>query len=129
MSWDIFISKTPVNQLEEANFESLGATTEVIKTLKEILPSANFDDPTWGNYRDDQCSIEFNLNDGDTLDHLVLHVRGGGDRPIVIIREICEAFHCYAMDGSSGEQMNFDEADLKSFREWQDYRNHVLKNT
>jgi hypothetical protein len=125
MSWDIFISKTPVDQLEEADFESLGKKSEVIKEILEILPTANFDDPNWGNYRDDECSIEFNLDDAEKLDHLMLHVRGRGDRPIVIIKEICEKFDGYAMDGSTGEQMNFDQTDERSFQEWQDYRNKI----
>lgn len=127
MSWDIFISRTPADQLSEAKFESLGSKKEVIKKLLDLLPSANFEDPEWGTYKDDECSIEFSLNDTEELEHLTLHIRGGGERPLCIIKEICEAFQCFAMDGSSGEQINFDEQSEKFFKDWQNYRDTVLK--
>lgn len=127
MSWDIFISRTPVDQLSEANFESLGSKKEVIHKLSELLPSANFADSEWGTYKDDECSIEFNMNnDNDELKHLTFHIRGGGERPLCILKEICDTSECYAMDGSSGEQMNFDKQTEKSFKEWQNYRDTVL---
>lgn len=129
MSWDIFISRTPVNQVSEAKFEPLGSKKEVINKLMRLLPSANFDDPEWGTYKDDECSIEFSLNHTDELEHLTLHVRGGGERPLCIVKEICDTFQCYAMDGSSGEQMNFDEQSEKSFKDWQNYRDTVLNKT
>lgn len=126
MSWEIFISKTPVDQLEEIELSTLGKKADLINTLKEILPSVDFSDSCWGNYRDESCSIEFSLDDAEELTHLMLHVRGDGDRPIIIIKEICKKLACFAMDGSTGEQMNFDDIDSASFKAWQDYRNKIL---
>lgn len=129
MSWDIFISKTPIDELEEALFDTLGKKEEVIDRIIEILPSANFKNQDWGNYRDEECSIEIALGDSEKIDHLMLYIRGKEkNRPIVIIKEICKEFESYAMDCSSGEQMNFDETDKSSFKAWQDYRNSILKS-
>ena len=129
MSWTVFISKTPVKDLSEAKFETLGPKKEVLQKIQQVLPTANFDDPKWGYYRGEVCSIEFNLDDTAYLDYLVLHIRGGGTRPIQIIKALCEMFDCYAMNGDNGEQMDFSEKDEASFKEWQAYRDHVIKNS
>ncbi len=126
MSWDIFISKTPVDQLEAAEFEPLGDNKEVIQLIVDVVPTTNFTDPTWGNYRDDECSIEFNIGDDTPVQHMMLHIRGSGTRPIAIIKALCERINGYAMDGSTGEQMNFDEVDEQSFNAWQEYRDKII---
>jgi hypothetical protein len=55
----------------------------------------------------------------------MLYIRGGGNHPLAIIKSICDYFECYAMDCSTGDQMNFDESDNESFKAWQKYRDDL----
>ncbi len=127
MSWDIFISKSPISELEDCNFDPFGKKKEVIEKLIHRIPSLSFKEPDWGLYKDDECSIEFALGKDDTVLNIMLYIRGGGHHPIAIIKEICDLFEAFAMDCSTGEEMNFDDADQESFIEWQQYRDHVIK--
>ena len=127
MSWDVFISKTPIDQLSGAKFESLGSKKEVIKGLKEIIPTAYFKDPQWGIFREDSYSIEINLGEEELVEYLMLHVRGEGSIPLLVIKEICETYQCFAMDGSSGEELDFDKIEDNPFLEWQKYRDKILR--
>lgn len=126
MSWDVFISKTPVDQLEDAIFEPLGTKQEVIQIISEVIPSVDFSDVEWGNYRDQTCSIEFSLIETEEIDHFMMYVRGIETRPIVIIKNICDKLNCLAMDCSTGNQMNFDTIDEQSLKDWQTYRDRII---
>ncbi len=127
MSWPVFISKTPVDELEKAEIGLLGDRLEVIDRLQSILPGIFFDSEGWASYRQESYSISLRL-DSEEEDprYLMLEIRGSGEAPISIIKAICDQFGAYAMDGDTGQQMNFDEADVASFKAWQAYRDKVV---
>ena len=54
MSWDIFVQHFPANAKTVADIPSdfkpapIGDRTTIIEKIKDIVPSADFSDPTWG---------------------------------------------------------------------------------
>jgi len=83
MSWDLMIFNTqgkkppPIEDFEETDFEPLGPAAVVRQKLSELLPGIDWSDPTWGIYRGDGFSIEFNVGEDDPIENIGLHVRGG----------------------------------------------------
>lgn len=127
MSWDVFISKTPVSELETAEFRSLGKKQDVISYFKSNLPRINvYED--WCVFKTNEFSIEFDLGEEDDVNHLMLYVRGDSNMPICIIKDICDHFEAHAMDCYDSSEIDFNQVENESFKAWQDYRNKVLKN-
>ena len=66
MSWDIFVQDIPdearaVRDIPD-DFEPrpLGSRTEVIRRIPEVVPTADFSDPSWGTVEGPDFSIELN---------------------------------------------------------------------
>lgn len=127
MSWDIFISKIPVDQLSDGNLKVIGPKTQVIQQLKILFPPIEFINDSRAYYRNHGASIAFSLDEGDEITHFMLYIRGSGDYPITVIRILCEHFNCYAMDGTNGQQMEFDQKDVTSFGAWKKYLKKITK--
>lgn len=129
MSWDVFISKEEVKNLEDGNLTPISDVKTFVKNLNEIVPNIEYSEEQYGIYRDKNCSITFSVGDedSDSVTHLMLYIRGEGDVPMSIIQSICNQFDCYAMDCSTGDQMNFDEVDKASFEAWRTYRDKIIR--
>ena len=129
MSWDVFISKEEVKNLEDGNLPPIAEKTEFKNILNNLIPGIKYTEDDWAVFNDSDCSIEFNFGEDETVTHVMLYIRGGGDHPIAIIQSICDHCDCYAMDCATGEQMEFDESDQNSFKAWQDYRSKVIERS
>lgn len=128
MSWDIFISKSPIEEAKAGNMGIFGPLAVLKEALKQVVLTLEFKEADRGFYRDETCSIEFSLStDEPEISHFMMYIRGGGTTPINIIKSICEQLECYAMDCSTGDQMDFSDVDEQSFLEWQAYRDKVIK--
>lgn len=125
MSWDVFISKEEVKNLEDGNLSPISGCTEFKNILNNLIPGLKYAEDGWGVFKDTDCSIEFNFGEDEEVTHIMLYIRGGGNHPIAIIKSICDEFNCYAMDCSTGDQMEFTQKDIASFNAWQAYLGKV----
>ena len=82
MSRDIFIQDIPPNirSVEEIHDSWRPSPlpfglAEVVAAVREIVPSADFTDPTWGQVEIPGAAIEVNVSDEPQLDSFALHVR------------------------------------------------------
>lgn len=127
MSWDIFISKIPVDQLEDAEIPTIGTREEVVELLRRIMPDLTFREDGYGYSRDEECSINFDLADRTAINHILFNIRGSGLKPIKVAEAVCKAIDGYAMDCSNGAQIDFDRPEHTSFVEWQAYRRKIIE--
>ncbi|WP_157987655.1 hypothetical protein [Jiangella endophytica] len=52
---------------------------EVVAAVRELVPSADFTDRTWGHVLVGGADIEINVPDRPQLDYFALHIRGADD--------------------------------------------------
>jgi hypothetical protein len=130
MSWDVILMSVPsvivaVEDFPDDFSSELGPQPQVLSTIAAILPDLDLTDPTWGILDGDDFSIEFNIGDGDPVDTIMLHVRGG-DSAIRAIQHICEHTGWRALDTSTGDFINFAEDPTEGLQQWRTYRNQVV---
>lgn len=133
MSWDIFVQDLPTNAQSVRDipddFEPrpLGSRAEVVRRIHEVVPSANFSDPSWGTFNGPGFSVEFNVGDADEVDAIALHVRGG-DPAAGFVADLLVRCGWRALDTAS-ESGFFDPANVvESIRRWRAYRDQVLNS-
>ena len=131
MSWDIFVQDLPVGAMTIDDIptdfvpQSLGPRSTIIAKILEVVPSADFSDPAWGQIEAETWSIEVNLGANDTCDSFAFHVRGG-DEAAGVVAAILEHLSLRALDpGAEGGLFSAGPEALESFRRWREYRNHV----
>lgn len=131
MSWDIFVQDFPrdIRSVEEIpkDFQPLeiGRPSEIIETIRTILPMADFSDPTWGLIDGPGWSIEVNLGAEEPCRGFALHVRCGGGA-VGAVAAILDALKLRAVDTQTGEFFVGGEEGLESFRRWNAYRDQVM---
>jgi hypothetical protein len=130
VSWDIFVQDFPRHAVAIADipddFESapLGPRDEIVKKILEVVPTANFTDPTWGTIERDGWSIEVNIGAQQQCQSFAFHVRGG-DEAAGAIAAILEHLNLRALDSQTGEFFAPGPTALASFRRWRAYRHRV----
>ena len=133
MSWDIFISdfppeaRTTADIPEDAPFNPLGDRSAIIAKIKEVIPEADFSDPSWGVYDGGDYSIEFCVGSDDPCKSIVLLVRGGGN-VVPVITRLLAGLQLRAVDSQTGDFFDPGVA-AASFREWQAYRDQVVDSS
>lgn len=129
MSWDLFVQDFPDVACagdipEDFRPASLGPRDAIITKITIAIPSADFSDPTWGFIAQDGWSIEINLGKELECESFALRVRGSGDRAINAVATILAATGLRGLDAQTGEFFS-EEAALKSFGEWQGFRDQI----
>jgi len=130
VSWDIYIMNFPLSVKKVADIPDdltrtpLGSRDDLIKQIQEALPGADFSDPTWGDFVQDGCSIEFNMGSDSICDSIMLHVREGGE-PATIIAAVLDRLKLRAIDCQTGEFFDVEPAKA-SFNSWQQYRDQIV---
>jgi len=131
MSWDIFIQDIPKTAqsvrdiADDFTPRALGTRAEVLRRIQEVVPSADFSDPSWGTFDGPGFSVEFNVGDGDEVECVALHVRGG-DAAAGFVADLLGRCGWRAFDTAS-ESGFFDPATaLESLQKWRAYRNQIL---
>ena len=125
MSWDIFIQQFPDGARRVADIpdtytaDPIGKREEVIAKIREALPQAKFDDPSWGTLTGDDYSIEFGIGDDELLYGMTLHVRGSDD-VLPHITTLLRALDLRAIDSWTGEFFDPEVAPL-SLARWRTY--------
>ena len=92
-----------------------------------LLAEIDWSDPNWGIYKGGGFTIEFNVGKNDPIDHMMLHVRGGGDA-IAAITHFARPLGCSALDCSTGEFLDLDNPSQAGWEEFQEFRDKVIKN-
>lgn len=132
MSWDLMIFNTrgkrppPIEDFEETDFEPLGPAAVVRQKLSELLPGIDWSDPTWGTYRGDGFSIEFNVGEDDPIDDIGLRVVGGGDAVAAIVT-FARPLGWSALDESTGEFLDLENPSQAGWDGFQAYRDKVME--
>jgi hypothetical protein len=132
MSWDIYIQDFPkgAKSVEEIGKEfkppSIGSRQEIISKIIQVVPFADFTEPTSGKIAGPGFSIEVNLVGDEELTGVALFVRGDGEIAIGMIAEIVQQLGLRAIAVPPGEF--FKEASAANgFRLWREYRDRITR--
>jgi hypothetical protein len=129
MSWDIFVMSIPreFESVEEipSDFEptSLGTRPALISKIKEVIPTADFSDPSWGLIDGDGWSIEVSIGK-EECDCIALHVRGG-DEAVGAVASIIDGLGVRAIDAQTGEFFVSGRTAIESLQKWRAFRDSV----
>lgn len=132
MSWDLFVQQLPVgittvDQIpDDFRPGPIGSRASVIRAIEDLVPGADFSDPSWGKIDGPGYSIEINTGHDVELTSFALHVRGG-DLAIWVVKDILDSLRLRAIDGTSPSGLFEPAASLDGFRRWRDYRDRVLR--
>lgn len=132
MSYDLFVQDLPpdAKRIEDipADFQPavMGKRADVIKKIKEAVPSADFGDPAWGLVQGEGWSIEINMGATEDCSGFAFHVRGG-ELALGIVAVILEALNLRALDPQSGELFVAPTGANESVRRWRAYRDRAVK--
>lgn len=131
MSYDIFVQDLPASAISvdeiPADFvpSPLGPRQSIIDGILDVIPTADFSDPTWGKIDSGDWSIEVNIGEKDPCTNFALHVRGGNEA-LGAVAAILERLGFRALDTSEGGIFSADQASIESFSKWRDYRNRIV---
>jgi hypothetical protein len=133
MSWDIFVQDIPptAQSVDEipADFkpQPLGLRSDILRRIREVVPTADFSDPSWGTFDGPDFSVEFNIGDDGDVDGFAMHVRGG-DAAAGFVADLLSRCGWRAFDPSSVSGI-FDTAlALENLARWRKYRDHVIRD-
>ena len=131
MSWDIFVQDLPKNAstIEEIPDDfapgTIGKRSQIIEKIREVVPAADFSEPSWGRIRGDNWSIEVNMGKDEECNGFCFHVRGS-DAAAGVVAAVLEALSLRALDPAheSGFFTVGPDA-VEAFRKWKAYRDQV----
>jgi hypothetical protein len=127
MSWDIFAMDVPHEfksvEVVPLDFKpkSLGTRSAVIVKIKEVFPTADFSDPSWGLIDGDGWSIEVSMGEDGECDGFTLHVRGS-DGAVAAVTSILDGLRIRAIDAQTGEFFVAGPTAIESFQAWHAWR-------
>jgi hypothetical protein len=133
MSWDIYVQDMPsdvafVREIpNDFKPRSLGSRSWVISKIKEIIPMADFSDPSWGRIDGDDWSIEVSVGKEEECTGFAFHVRGG-EGAVGAVASILDHLNLRAFDAQTGEFFVSGPEAIESFRKWRTYRDQVVRS-
>ena len=104
---------------------AFGTRSEVIAKIKEVVPTANFSDPSWGLIDGGNWSVEVNIGDDEVCNGFALHVRGG-DEAVGAIAAILQRIDLRAVVPGTDEFLVAGPKAIASFARWRAYRDRVV---
>lgn len=131
MSWDVYLMKVPenINSMEQLDDEfdpqPLGDRDEILCTMKELYPTADFSDTEWIILDTNDYSMEFAVSGNDPVDSITVFIHGN-ENCIDVVEKICDRMGWKAVDTGTGDFMDFSDNKEGGFREWNNYKNQVL---
>jgi hypothetical protein len=133
MSWDIFVQDIPATANSGDDIPddfaplSLGPRSDVIRRILEVVPGADFSDPSWGTFEGPDFSVEFNMGNDTNVEAFAMHVRGG-DAAAGFVADLLTRCGWRAFDSASKSGI-FDPAQaIESLRRWREYRNQIARS-
>ncbi len=131
MSWDIFVQDFPrdAKTLEDIpegySPASIGRRSTVISRIREVVPIADFSNPSWGLIDGDGWSIEVNLGHGEDCQGFAFHFRGRDDA-VGVVAAVLQHLDLRAFDAQTGDFFVAGPEAVESFRKWRAYRDRAL---
>jgi hypothetical protein len=132
MSWDVYAFDFPRHATTAKDIPigwkppKIGTREEIIRRICEIIPEADFSDPSRGHIDSDDWSIEVSIGSEQECDGVTFHVRGG-DSAVSVIAAILDRLHLRAVDSSSsGNFFEPGEKGLESFHKWREFRDKCV---
>ena len=131
MSWDIFVQDLPRDARSIADIpadfhpKAIGRRADLISKIRELLPEADFSDPSWGRIDNEDWSIEVNIGESEECRSFALHVRGG-DAVVGVVAGILAHLDLRALDSETGDFFAAGPEALESFQKWRAYRDQVV---
>jgi hypothetical protein len=133
MSWDIFVQDLPQDAKTIEDIPSdfrgapIGMRSDVIAKIKEVVPDADFCNPSWGHIVGPDWSIEVNIGENEVCDGFALHVRGSKGA-IKAIEAILDRLQLRAIDTAApGGFYVAGESAEASHTKWRAYRDQVAE--
>ena len=132
MSWDVsvFASDSPPPSVTEmpADWKGamLGSAAAVREAISGALPGVDWKEPTWGRFKGNGFSFEFNMGKADPSDGFMIHVRGGGDA-VAALTKLASDCGWYLLDTSTGEWMHHAENPAEGWEGFQAFRDSVIQ--
>ncbi len=130
MSWDVYIADFPdcssiADIPDDFKPDAIGRRDEVIRKILEVVPQADFSDPSWGILDTEEFSIEFSVGKDEVVESFACHIQGvdGGG---VCVAAIVRHLGLRAFDTTTGDFLNLDNPEL-GFRKWKAYRNRCVR--
>jgi len=110
MGQDIFVADFPkdAKTIEDIphgfKLAVLPERSKLIAMIQEVVPGADFSDPTWGIISGEGWGIEVNLSMAKGHhDGFTLHVHGGDDPAWAVVTAILQHLKLRGVHGASGE--------------------------
>lgn len=134
MSWDIMVygfrgAPPPVDEWDDDSArEALGSSAEVRSKIDASLPGVDWSDPEWGVFEGNEFSFEFNLDDEESIDSFMIHVRGGGDAVATLLKvAVPNGWSLY--DLSTDEWIDPKDPSNAGWEDFQAFRDRALGDT
>lgn len=123
VSWDILVlnlplgAKTPDDIADGFEPGSIGRCSDIVAKIKEVVPTADFSDPSWGLIETDQFSLDVSIDADGECEGFAIHIRDGDMAPGVVAA-ILERLNLRAIDTRSGGFFEADPGAIEGFRQW-----------
>jgi hypothetical protein len=132
MSWDLFVMDLPLDATTIDDIPKdfvgapLGSRSDLVARITDVVPEADFSDPSWGLIDGPDFSIEINMGRDEQVESFAFHVRGG-DLAIGVVAEILDNLGLRAVDPQSETGALFTPASAReSLGAWRAYRDAAL---
>ncbi len=131
MSWGIIAQDLPqsATSVEETpddfQLQSIGNGTQLISQIRQVVPQADFTDPTWGIVDDEDWTIKVRMGGKELCESIAFHVRGG-DGVIGAVAAILDELKLRSIDCQSSEFFTTGSDTLQSLPTWRHYRDRVV---
>jgi hypothetical protein len=129
MSRDIFVQDLPrdAKTLDDVPDDFRPASlnlkrSDLIKLIKELVPSTDFTNPAWGSANSGRLCLEFNIGNDETVDSFAIHSRGATDDPLTIAI-ILDRLNLRGLDSATGDFFSLEKSDVEG---WKKYRDRVI---
>ncbi len=130
MSWDIYVMDYGGNPPTEFSEDTpapniMGSSADVRAMLDACFKGIDWSDPTWGMFRGDGFSFEFNMGKEDEKRGFMVHVRGGGDAVSALL-SFSVPNRWSLLDFSTGEFIDPHDPSNEGWEKFQAYRDQVI---
>jgi hypothetical protein len=130
MSWDVFAQDLPADARTVDDIRQdfvpapIGSRSEIIRKIKEVVPFADFSDPSSGEIEGEGFSIDVSTNGDEEVTCVAFSVRGN-DRAAGIISEILTKLNLRALDSGTGDFFDHERA-AEGLQRWRQYRDQIV---
>lgn len=133
MSWDIGLCKfgrryERIDEISDDESTLLGSAVAVRACIDAVFPGVDWTDPTWGTWRADCGSIEFNMGKDEVIKSAALHVRAS-DAVVAPIIQLSLNNDWQAIDYSSGEFLEHAQDPASGLAAWRAYRDQIVRGS